>query len=475
MISAIFIYFYAMILQEKAFVCIASIPQRESSLKETINSLLPQVDKIYLYLNNYDEATADQIKNISPDKIEYIIGDNVYGDAGKFYWADKLNGYIFSCDDDLYFPPDYIKTAINGIEKYGRKAIVCFHGRELKPVCASYYRDYRAYYGFNNTIENDTFVHVAGTGCMAWHSSVMNISMSHFSSANMADIHLSVLAQKNKIPIVILSHKPNWIKGTYYPSLNSISGMATKNDKEQTELVNKIDWRLYEVMWTKESLSNGINPTIAYIINLSHWVDRYKSVFHECIKNDIVPIRIEAISGKNNFSGITSSPLMQAHYGCTTSHIKALEYAYEQGDEYSLILEDDCSFTDDFRSKLIECVRQLPQDWDLIYLGGSLINASIYQGGDLINIDAVEKFSENLYRAKNVLTTHSYIIKNNSIPKLLEKIKSRLDRIDILFCEFQKHNNCFIVYPELAWQKEGHSDIVGRVTNNIHLRYGQTA
>ena len=112
---------------------------------------------------------------------------------------------------------------------------------------------------------------------------------------------------------------------------------------------------------------------------------------------------------------------------------------------------------------------------ELLYLGGSLINSPIHHGGDLISVDAAIKFSDNLYVAKNVLTTHAYIIKNSSIPKLLEVIKSRRDKIDLLFCEFQKSgNNCYVVYPELAWQMAGYSDIVDRATDNSHLRYGTT-
>ena len=116
----------------------------------------------------------------------------------------------------------------------------------------------------------------------------------------------------------------------------------------------------------------------------------------------------------------------------------------------------------------------LPQEWDLLYLGGSLINPKKYKGGgNLIGDGAVEKISNNIFKALNVLTTHAYLIKNTSIPKILNALKLRRDKVDILFCEFQKQANCFIVYPELAWQRAGYSDIVEKETNNIHLRYSK--
>lgn len=458
-------------MNETISACIASIPERRYSLESTIKSLLPQVDKIYLFLNNYDRVAAEQLYKISPKKIECAIGDNGYGDAGKFYWANKVDGFVCTADDDIVYPPDYIQSLVNGIEKYGRKAIVSFHGRILKFPTISYYRDYENYFSFSDKLECDTFVHVAGTGCMGWHSRSVNISIKDFLSANMADIHVSIMAQKYKIPVVILSHEANWITGTFSPN-NSIASRTMKNDSEQTERVNNVDWKLYSMMWAKKSLPDEINPSTAYVINLSHRTDRYRAVFDECIKNNLAPIRVEAVDGKKNSSD-SGSNLMKAHYGCVASHIKALELARANGREYSLIIEDDCAMSEDFNNKLKSYARQLPPEWDLLYLGGSLINTPIYRGGSLIDGNAAEKYSENLYRAKNVLTTHAYIIKNNSIPKLLEVIKSEKNKIDILFCRFQYHNNCYITYPELAWQRTGYSDIVGKVTNNIHLRYGK--
>jgi GR25 family glycosyltransferase involved in LPS biosynthesis len=454
----------------KISACIASIPERRNTLEKAINSLIHQVDKIYLFLNNYDNSIAEQIKNIS-QKIEYIIGDNKCGDAGKFYWADKLCGYILTCDDDLVLPEGYVDKIIGGIEQYGRKAIVSLHGRTLKFPMSSYCRDYDNFFGFNLDLEKDMFAHIAGTGCMGWHSTTIKPSMNDFPSPNMADIHVSILAQKNKIPIVVLSHSGGWIKDAHYTT--SIYSRMVKDDKEQTERVNGVDWKLYNVMWAKESAKGEISPSVAYIINLTHRTDRYKDVFAECIKNDIIPVRIDAIDGKRDLSHLAGDRLLQAHYGCAESHIKSLEATYDGKGEYSLIIEDDCVLSDNFKEKLSEYAKQLPDDWDLLYLGGNLINASNYKGGSLINNDAAEKFSDNLYMAKNVLTTHAYIVRNNSIPELLNVIKSRKDRIDILFCEFQKQNKCFIVYPELAWQRVGYSDIVGAVTNNIHLKYGK--
>lgn len=460
-----------MIGEEEIYVCIASIPERRETLEKAINSLIHQVDKIYLFLNSYDEVIAKQIREISPKKIEYIIGDNKHGDAGKFYWADKLNGYILTCDDDLIFPDGYVEKIIEGIEKYGRKAIVSFHGRTLKFPMNSYYRDYDNFFGFNLNLEQDTFVHIAGTGCMGWHSTTIKPTMNDFPSPNMADIHVSILAQKNKIPMVILPHSGGWIKDAHYTT--SIYSRMVKDDKEQTDRVNKIDWKLYNVMWAKESPEGEISPSVVYVINLAHRTDRYSGVFDECIKNSIIPVRIDAVNGKGEFSYLPENNLLKAHYGCAESHIKALEAAYGEQDEYSLIMEDDCQFSVNFKEKLSEYAKQLPEDWDLLYLGGSLINASNYKGGSLINNGAAEKFSDNLYKAKNVLTTHAYIVRNNSIPRLLDVIKSKRDRIDILFCEFQKQAKCFIVYPELAWQRVGYSDIVEAVTNNIHLRYSK--
>ena len=83
---------------------LATIPSRIPQLQKTVESLLPQVDRLNIFLNNY--TTVPEFLN--HDKIQLGFGDNSIGDAGKFYWASETKGFQMYCDDDIIYLGDYV-------------------------------------------------------------------------------------------------------------------------------------------------------------------------------------------------------------------------------------------------------------------------------------------------------------------------------------------------------------------------------
>ncbi len=195
----------------------------------------------------------------------------------------------------------------------------------------------------------------------------------------------------------------------------------------------------------------------AYVINLKHRTDRLISITDECIKNDIKINLIAAVDGASKYA--TLKRKRKAVFGCYDSHLYTLKMLQHKVGEYFLVIEDDCVFVDNFRQKLEECSKQLPENWDMLYIGGSLKAKN-----------STENFSQNLKRAKNVLCTHAYIIKKSSITDLITTVEKRKWKVDMLYCNYQKTHNCYITVPELTWQKTGYSDLEFRVTDNLHLK-----
>lgn len=217
----------------------SSIPERSEMLWEAVKSIVGQVDAVMLCLNNYDIKAAEDIKSLHPLKIKYIISDNRLGDGGKFYFAEYLKGYALFGDDDMTFPHDYVQRTIEGIEKYSRKAIVSHHGRTLRLPIESYYNGALHYYSFKKELRYDAPCHVIGTGCMGYHTDTIKISLRDFPSANMADIHFSIKAHNQGIPLIVLAHKENWIRYLYPES--TIYDSMNKNEVEQVTRLKKIE------------------------------------------------------------------------------------------------------------------------------------------------------------------------------------------------------------------------------------------
>ena len=182
---------------------LASIPQREKSLEKTVASILPNVQYLHVYLNKYRHVPNFLINNKIIVARSQDYGDN--GDAGKFFWSDKIKEcYHFTCDDDLIYNNEYFTFMIQKIEQYNRKIIVGGCGSVIvgsKSKYKNYYND-RISYHFHQDIEKDVFVNNVGTGTSAYHTSTLDISPFDFKSANMADIWLSILAKNNNVPMV---------------------------------------------------------------------------------------------------------------------------------------------------------------------------------------------------------------------------------------------------------------------------------
>lgn len=218
---------------------LTTIPQRQESLKDTVESLLPQVDKLNIYLHGYT-SIPDFLKD---DKIEIAMdlewGD--HGDLDKFHWCkDITEGYHLICDDDLIYPADYAKNMLEGIDRYDKKDIVTFHGCiPYKLPIASYYDD-RIVYPCLDTVNEDKRVFIPGTGVMGYHVESTFRGIGHDEKMpNMADVHTAVWAGENNKDIYVLKHNKDWIKHSQKVDLNdTIFAKQRYNTFEQVKIIN---------------------------------------------------------------------------------------------------------------------------------------------------------------------------------------------------------------------------------------------
>lgn len=212
---------------------IASIPDREGLLRSTVESLLPQVDQLNIMLNNYDRTPSYCYR----PKIQYYHLDNEKGDAAKFYGLANIGGYIFSCDDDLIYPADYVETMTKKLREYNNSVILTNHGRIMKekPVENSYTSRKKAFHCLKEETQ-ETFLDIGGTGAMAWHSDAFFPDYNKITKANMADIWVAKFAHEQGVKIVHNPHREYWI--IYLNPSWTIWDKHFLNPQEQTALYN---------------------------------------------------------------------------------------------------------------------------------------------------------------------------------------------------------------------------------------------
>ncbi len=237
---------------EQKIASIASMPQREKSLKLAISSVITQVDEVYVYLNNYAYIPIF----LSNKKIKIYrsqdFGD--LGDRGKFFGLQFSSGYFFSLDDDLLYPENYIAKLIEKIEQYQRKAFICVHANLLpKKPLQSYYQD-KVGIHFAKALHNDQHVEVPGTGTLGFHASLYQLNWDDFPTLNMSDIWLYKIAKIKNIPIIAIKRPDAWIKPlSLQPDPQSIYARYSKNDAEITKIVNSIQKNQSDLCKTSNS------------------------------------------------------------------------------------------------------------------------------------------------------------------------------------------------------------------------------
>ena len=139
-----------------------------------------------------------------------------------------------------------------------------------------------------------------------------------------------------------------------------------------------------------------------------------------------------------------------AEFAVNLSHIKAIAHAIADGAKRPLFLEDDIVFRDDSNQILTAALEALPDDWDVLYMGGH-------------PCEQVEKVSDNLVKIKRFSFAESYAINGRYT---LERFHDYwLDRIgqpeamyDFILSGFAQDNG-YCVYPVLTHQPVGYSHI----------------
>ena len=172
----------------------------------------------------------------------------------------------------------------------------------------------------------------------------------------------------------------------------------------------------------------------AYCINLKERPERWEE-----FKRQTLPFEVE------RFEAVKMSP---GWMGCTASYLEVMKRV----EGMTLVMEDDCLFLEPW-DKVLEIMKQLPYNWDCLYLGATLN-------------EPLERFSENLYILKKGWTTHGIIFRDRRIPDYVLAHADQVRKIDVFLADIvQAKFQCFITRPLVATQSPGFSDIIDRHTD----------
>lgn len=167
--------------------------------------------------------------------------------------------------------------------------------------------------------------------------------------------------------------------------------------------------------------------TKKYVINLKNRKDRLNDFIKKC------PVtNIEIIYGFNGKNPSDESKeeielfnnkfdtLTPGEKGCFLSHVRIYRDIVSKNIPYAIVFEDDALFSEDFESIVSNIVNDLPNDFDILYIGGrfdkNFVMTNYIKYNDYIVQTNFEKFNNKEMER----TTHGYIISNKGSKYLLD-------------------------------------------------------
>lgn len=228
---------------------------------------------------------------------------------------------------------------------------------------------------------------------------------------------------------------------------------------------------IYNYLYQKNNIYQKI-----YLINLKRRPDRLNNFLKNYKESDMKNynvVKFDAIDGSNldvmkcPLSELARAELQQLeftgfrtkHYqltkgaiGCYLSHVKIWENILKNESEVALIFEDDAQIPADLNKRIHEEMHNIPNDWDIVLFGYICKKCMKYD-----NYNEVERF----------MLTHCYIIKKQSIVKIMNTntLFPITQQIDALMSELSSLINIYTVKEKLVPQFNSRTDIQAPLIN----------
>ena len=208
-----------------------------------------------------------------------------------------------------------------------------------------------------------------------------------------------------------------------------------------------------EVIRPIKSLADITN---AFYINLEHRKDRKEEVEREMYTLGIPVERFDAI--KMDIGAI----------GCSMSHLKILQNAFNNNSDHVLVVEDDIQFLapEIFKTNFNRFLEKHGNNWDVILFAGN-------------NVGPYEAVDETCIKVKKCQTATGYLVNGHYIKKLFENFETGLNNfvcnqnqaslyaVDQFWFSLQQTDNWYLIIPPTVVQRESYSDIEKTTVNYI--------
>jgi hypothetical protein len=218
----------------------ATMPSRAATFPLALRSVLPQVDRLYLYLDGHsdvpDAARGDpRIVSILSRDIPGLRGN------GKFLGLslEPAVCLYLGIDDDIAYPPNYVASLSQEIQAYRDRVVVGFHGVILARPLVRYTKGHTVFH-FAERLDAPKIVDVLGTGTMMFSSGSLNLDVRAWQHVNTGDLSLALEAARVRLPLVCLARKEAFLRALAENQPDSCYAALLRDDTLETALAQQL-------------------------------------------------------------------------------------------------------------------------------------------------------------------------------------------------------------------------------------------
>jgi glycosyl transferase family 25 len=226
-------------------------------------------------------------------------------------------------------------------------------------------------------------------------------------------------------------------------------------------------------MITNDNIINKYFDNV-YVLNLEKDINKM-NYMNSLLENENIKFeRFNAIYGKyltkeyidNVTDYFCNNFCSEGMIGCALSHISIWKDIIKNKYNNSIILEDDIYFDKDYKINLQNSLNELPEDWDILYLGcGGLCNKNRDNLFKILFDIFLIKYNDKIINKRYIYIpefptgTYSYAISKNGCIKLLNIIDKITYHIDYTISSNYKYLNIYAVNPKCIYPNTNESSI----------------
>lgn len=220
----------------------ATMPSRRSTFDTALMSILPQVDRLYLFLDRFDRSPRVRHPKI------VALDSQTFGDLranGKFLGLlyNREDVYYSSVDDDIEYPQDYIETMLGHVQRKHGNALFAVHGSVLHDEVDSY-RNSRRVTHRKDPLDRVVPVHVPSSCSSVFDTRSLWFDARKWSDINMVDLNLALECRRSETETWLVPRKAFWLQPLDECQPDSIYVGLRSDDRRQTELARQLQQAL---------------------------------------------------------------------------------------------------------------------------------------------------------------------------------------------------------------------------------------